>query len=160
VSAFPWDNLIIAVSTLGAALGSVGLKSRIDRKDRAAQAERDDASARAERQRAAYKALVASATEMLYNYRKRHDNGYTDELSKTQLADLRSRGLAVLGELFGAVADVQLAGSDDARQSAANLRSAALEADAALEYGSQEEAEEPLADYEVSIGAFIDTVRP
>jgi len=62
--------------------------------------------------------------------------------------------------LFRASADVELAGSQDARRSAAKLRRAALEADAALEYGTPEEAEAPLADFEAAITAFIDVVRP
>jgi hypothetical protein len=166
VSSFPWSNLITAASTLGAGLGTVGLKGRLDRKDRAAAAERDEASARAQRQSAAYNALVASATEMLHNVRQRLDNEYRknvsperNAVSPEQEVYLSGRGEAAAAELFRAVADVELAGSEDAGKSAANLRKAALDASGALEYGSTDEAEEALDDFEKAIGAFIDVVR-
>jgi hypothetical protein len=159
VSAFPWDNLIIATATLGAALGSAALKSHLDRKDRAAQATRDDASARADRQSAAYRTLVATATEVVHNYRQRQEQRDTHEASAEQEVYLRGRGETVSGELFRAVADVQLAGSEDARKSAAELGRAAVQVGDALEYGNEDESRGALEDFEAAIGAFIDAVR-
>lgn len=155
--AFPWDVLITAVSTLGAALGAADLTARINRKDRAAEAQRQGASDRAAQQAAAYKATVASAAEMQHNYGQRW--GKFDDLSAAEQLSIRSRGAAVSGELLRAIADVELTGSKDAREGAENLRRAALEVDAALEYGADDDAEEPLENFQTAIGAFVDIVR-
>ena len=159
MSAFPWDNLITGASTLAAALGSVELKGRSDRKARAIEVEQEDASARAERQSAAYGALVVSATEMLRIYRRRHEFGYWTTVPPGQEADLHARGDVTSGDLFRAAAGVELAGSEDARKSAVKLRRAAIDADDALTYGSQIDAIGPLDDFEATVGAFIDEVR-
>jgi hypothetical protein len=72
VSTFPWDVLITAASTLTAALGSVGISNRYDRNARAVEAKRNDESSDADRQRAAYGALVTSATELSHAYSRQH----------------------------------------------------------------------------------------
>jgi len=155
--AFPWDVLITAVSTLGAALRAADLTARINRKDRAAEAERKDATDRAARQEAAYKSAVASAAEMQHNYGQRW--GKFDDLTAAEQLSIRSRGALVSGELLRAIAEVELIGSKDARESAENLRRAALQVEDALEYGAGDEPEEPLEDLQAAIGAFIDAAR-
>jgi menaquinone-dependent protoporphyrinogen IX oxidase len=87
--AFPWDNLILAASTLGAALGSAGMTSYLNRKDRAAESERKDVSDHAERQAAAYQAVVASAAVMQHNYSQRW--GEFDDLTAAEQLSIRSR---------------------------------------------------------------------
>lgn len=160
MSAFPWDNLITATATLSAALGSVGLRSHSDRKTRAEEFKRADASADADRQSAANGALVASATEMLHIFRRQHEIGYWTDVPAGQEVDLRGRAARASGELFRAVAEVELVGPTDARATAAKLRRSATDAGDALTYGDQQDAIDPLADFESAIGAFIDAVRP
>jgi hypothetical protein len=155
--AFPWDVLITAASTLTGALGSAGLAGRINRKDRAAEAEYRAASDRAERRAMAYKSVVASAAEVQHNYMQRW--GKFDDLSAAERLGIRSRGDIVSGELLRAVADVVLIGSEDARQSAESLRRAVLQAEDALEYGADDDPEEPLENLEVAIQAFIAAIR-
>jgi hypothetical protein len=155
--AFPWDVLITAASTLAAAWGSAGLAGRISRKDRAAEAERKAASDRVEQRATAYKALVASAAEVQHNYMQRW--GKFDDLSPTEQLSIRSRGDIVTGDLLRAIADVVLTGSDDARQSAEELRRTVLDAEAALEYGDDDDREQPLEYLEPAIQAFIDAAR-
>lgn len=154
---FPWDNLILAASTLGAALGSAGLTSYLNRKDRAAQTERTDASNRAERQAAAYQAVVASAAVVQHNYSQRW--GKFDDLSASQQLSIRSRGAIVSAELLRAIADVQYRGTEAARQSAEVLRRAALDAEDALEYGSADEIQEALENFAAVSRAFTDAIR-
>lgn len=155
--AFPWDVLITGLSTLTAGLGSAGLAGRINRKDRAAEGERKAASDRVERRAAAYRAVVAGAAEVQHNYMQRW--GKFGNLSPTEQLSIRSRGDIVTGDLLRAIADVVLTGSDDARQSAEELRRAVLDAESALEYGDNADREEPLEYLESAIQAFIDAVR-
>jgi hypothetical protein len=159
MASFPWDNLITGCSTLIAALGVVGLKSGIDRRDRETMIERETASAREDRRRAAYRELVAAATAMLYNYRQRHEDEYMSEVSAARVADLRIHGEEAASKLFRAIADVEIAGTENARKSAAHLRNTALKADDALVYGGAQDQEGPLADFDGAIGAFIDIIR-
>ncbi len=157
MSGFPWDNLITAASTLTAGLGAVGLKSRSDRKDREAEAQREDAAARAERQRVAYQAVVANATEVLRNYRQ--VSGEIKILTSAYAA-IRARTDKLTGDLHQALAEAELAGSDEARVSAGNLRRAETVAGAAVASNANPAATRAaLAEFETAIGAFIDVVR-
>jgi uncharacterized membrane-anchored protein YhcB (DUF1043 family) len=154
MSAFPWATLITAVSTLIAGLGAVGLKGRSDRKDRKAQAERENASIRLEQQRLAYQALVATSTELLRNYRQLIGEIYTLEKDEKKA---RNRNEKLHGELFQAVAAVELAGTEDARVRAGWVRDAAGVIHSAL---ARNEAEAGIKLLDQAIGAFIDGVRP
>jgi hypothetical protein len=155
VAAFPWDNLITAASTLIAGLGAVGLKTRSDRKDRAAEAEREDAAARAQRQELAYKALVASATELLRTYRQ-----LSGELAvrTTEYHGATRRRDELEREFLHDASEAELAsGSNEIRESVGNLRAAARAARAVIDDDPPQAA---MAAFEAAIGAFIDVVHP
>jgi hypothetical protein len=79
---------------------------------------------------------VVSATEMLRIYRRRHEFEAWATIPPGQEVDLSARGEVVAGDLFRAVADVELTGAEDARKSAAKLRRAAVNADDALTCGT------------------------
>src|SRR5258707_6728314 len=109
--AFPWDNMITAVSTLVAGLGGVGLKQRGDRKDRSAETSRQDALARADRVGAAYADLVTTAMEMELHFeqmvavRQRYTAGHVESVARARQGEETGKRLA------RATSMVQLVGS-------------------------------------------------
>lgn len=153
--AFPWDNLITAVSTLTAGLGGVALKQGGDRKDSAAKAAREDQAAQAERQRLADQALVAGATELLRNCRQVIGDYETYE--QDYIAAIERRD-GLCAQFFQAVADVEFCGSPEARESARALRAAAVTADTATRLKNVTASAVALPEFDAALGRFIDVV--
>jgi hypothetical protein len=152
--AFPWGNLITAVSTLTAGLGGAGLRARSDRKDRAAEADRDDKAAQAERERLARQATVATATALLRNHRQ--SIGDYSVIGTTNYAIVVRRTEELTAEFFQAVADAELYGSAEVRESARRLRAVAVASGEAAVNKNVQAAKTALPAFDQALGQFID----
>jgi hypothetical protein len=160
--AFPWDNLITAVSTLAAALGGVGLMERGARKERKAEAIRRDELARSERRRVAYADLVTTAGDVLLYFQQRV-HARMDMIVGVEVN--AERGLS--GEESGkqlerTISIVQLVGSNAARIAARAVHDATvvvsrLFTTSKLDRKAADAAFEAMFN---AIDGFLDAVRP
>lgn len=160
--AFPWDNLITAISTLVAGLGVVGLKQRGDRAERKAEAIRQDAQDRADRRGAAYANLVTTAMDMQLHYeqmtsvRQRWTAEHPESVARARLGE-------ETGKQFGrAISMVQLVGSDAARAAAKAVHDATVGFAGTLEPREIDRLNVDAASRAMfaAIDGFLDAVRP
>lgn len=168
MTAFPWTVLITGISTLGASLGAVWLKSRYDYKTQKEQAGEATTAARSDRQREAYADLLKTARLYLRATRDLVDANVAEEFdesgeytsSAARAANKRLESLTE--ELNEAVAKVELLGSDEARSGAKDVynKIRAIHTELVADIFDSGLAKARMEELATAMEAFVDTVRP
>lgn len=173
MTAFPWTVLITGVSTLGASLGAVWLKSSYDYKTQKEQTDEATTAGRTERQREAYADLLKTArlylraNRDLAAFRDPEDfdetGNYTNPVAQVAAQQL----VSLTEELNEAVAKVELLGSDEARSGAKDIynKCRALwavfaEDELITHIFDSELAKTRGEELATALETFVDTVRP